>query len=115
MLSVYFKELLNNFVSTPFLLSCLAFLPGHHLIHGPIVAFCQNGGGGTEGNQKHVQNEAGQSGTKNSSEEAPTEDVGEFTALIYYVIRRNDEVSAPVCLKAKLKDSHNPYALFKHS
>ena len=50
---------------------------------------------GQEGNQKHVQNEAGQSGTKNSSEEAPTEDVGEFTALINYVIRRNDEVFPP--------------------
>ena len=45
---------------------------------------------GPEENKKHVQNEAGQSGTKNSSEEAPTEDVGEFTALINYVIRRND-------------------------
>ena len=56
-----------------------------------------------EGNQKHVQNEAGQSDMKNSSEEAPTEDVGEFAALINYVIRRNDEVSAPVCFKAKLK------------
>ena len=51
---------------------------------------------GPEGNQKHVQIKAGQSGTKNSSEEAPTEDVGEFTAVINYVIRRNDEVSSPV-------------------
>ena len=58
---------------------------------------------GPEGNQKHVQNEAGQSGTKNSSEEAPTEDVGEFTTLINYVIQRNDEASAPVCFQSKIE------------
>ena len=68
---------------------------------------------GPEVNQKHVQNEAWQSGTKNSSEEAPTEDVGEFTAVINYVIRRNDEVSAPVCFKAKLKDSHKSLCTFQ--
>ena len=68
---------------------------------------------GPEGNQKHVQNEAEQSGTKNSSEEASTEDVGEFTALINYVIRRNDEVSAPVSFKAKLKDSHKSLCTFQ--
>ena len=69
----------------------------------------------SERNQKRVQNEAGQSGTKNSSEEAPTEDAGEFTALINNVIRRNDEVSAPVCCKAKLKDSHKSLSLVHFS
>ena len=68
---------------------------------------------GPEGNQNYVQNEAGQSGTKNSSEAAPTEDVGEVTALNNYVIRGNDEVSSQDAFKAKLKDSHKSLCTFQ--
>ena len=69
---------------------------------------------GPEWNQKRVQNEAGHSGTKKriAVKRRPLKMLESLlTALINYVIRRNDKVSAPVCFKAKLKDSHKSLSL----